>query len=53
LKDEQMNRDPKRSAQHKARTVSRRKARHLKSARLFLCWAFPAPAFPTAVQAEG
>lgn len=48
-----MIRDLKRSAQHKARTVSRRKARHLKSARLFLCWAFPAPAFPAPALVEG
>jgi hypothetical protein len=41
-----MNRDRKRTPEHKARTLSRRTARLHKSARLFLCIAFPADPFP-------
>ncbi len=46
-----MNRDRTRAPEHKARTMNRHKARVQKSARLFLCIAFPAdlsPFHPTA-----
>jgi len=37
-----MHRDHKRRPAHKARTLNRRAARHMKSAALFLAIAFPA-----------
>jgi len=40
-----MQRDHKRRPAHKARTLNRRAARHLKSAALFLAFAFPGEAF--------
>jgi hypothetical protein len=46
-KETTMRIDYKRSAEAKARTMTRRNARRIKSATLFLAWAFPAPAFPT------
>lgn len=41
-----MHQDSKRRPQSKARTMNRKAQRREKSARLFLCLAFPADSFP-------